>query len=1082
MCRHLASALLVLGVLGASAQAASAQSLTTEYNNQDSILAYDGVMFDVVAKSSITIDRFDVNLDPASAPSGMSTIHVYTKTGTLVGADKDAGAWTLVATTSVAPNAINSPTPLPISLALTMAPGERRAFYVVDINDAGSPWPIRYTSSSDPVGTLFVEDSALQVLTGIAKSHSSTTPFGASEPFDFTTASRVFNGTVYYSPTNQPPSFGPLADLLTSEDSPRVATISVSDDNTAPGSLNLSASSSNQALLPDANIQVTGAGGSRTITMTPTPNASGTARVDMVLSDGTLTTMASFTLTVGAVNDAPSFSPGGDVTVSENSGAYGPAAWATGISAGPADEGGQSVSFEIVGNTNANLFSTPPALDSTGRLTFTPRASTSGTAQITARLRDSGGTALGGVDVSAPASFTITVTDVNDPPTATAQSVMTTEDTARAITLQGVDPEGGSLTYTITSPPQHGTLTGGGASRTYTPDPNYNGADSFSFQVSDGGLTSAPATVSITITAANDPPIFISPTPADGASLMVAEGGTVSFVVAAQDIDGDPVTRSVTGAPAAATFSAQTGAFSWAPTWQDAGVKTLTLRASDGAVQITRTITVTITFRDIDGDGVPDTWEDANGLDSRSVDSDNDGISDGDEVGDPNNPRDSGGDATIDALAQDSDGDGVPDSVEAGDADPATPPVDSDNDGTPDYRDTDSDGDNVFDSADNCRTTFNVDQLDTDRDGIGNACEDDSDNDRVPDNIERMWNLDALLADTDGDTISDGDEFGDITGDARNGDGDAKIDALDDDSDNDGISDADEAGDADITTPPIDTDGDGKPDYRDADSDDDGVLDATDNCRLVKNADQADLDSNGVGDACDGDRDGDGAPDETDNCPDAANADQADMDGDGIGDLCDGDRDGDDEVDDIDNCPDVANPDQADLDGDRIGDACDDDADGDSVLDATDNCPGIKNDDQADQDGDGRGDVCDDDEDGDAIANEDDNCPTTANADQEDQDGDDIGDACDTDVDGDGLDNDVDECPTFAAADTTNGCPTGDKKPGTEEPPMELKSSDVSGCGCVQVEHGPQPARWPLTALVVALGGLCLSRRARRAA
>ncbi len=42
---------------------------------------------------------------------------------------------------------------------------------------------------------------------------------------------------------------------------------------------------------------------------------------------------------------------------------------------------------------------------------------------------------------------------------------------------------------------------------TYTPAANYNGADSFTFTVNDGTVTSAPATVSITVTAVNDPPV-----------------------------------------------------------------------------------------------------------------------------------------------------------------------------------------------------------------------------------------------------------------------------------------------------------------------------------------------------------------------------------------------------------------------------------------------------------------------------------------------------------------------------------------------------------------------------------------------
>ena len=71
-----------------------------------------------------------------------------------------------------------------------------------------------------------------------------------------------------------------------------------------------------------------------------------------------------FTLTVSAVNDAPSFAAGGNVTVLEDSGAY-TAAWATGVSAGPANEAGQTLAFQVTTN-NATLFAVAPAVSPAG--------------------------------------------------------------------------------------------------------------------------------------------------------------------------------------------------------------------------------------------------------------------------------------------------------------------------------------------------------------------------------------------------------------------------------------------------------------------------------------------------------------------------------------------------------------------------------------------------------------------------------------------------------------------------------------------------------------------------------------------
>jgi subtilisin-like proprotein convertase family protein len=117
-------------------------------------------------------------------------------------------------------------------------------------------------------------------------------------------------------------------------------------------------------------------------------------------------------------NVAPSFTPGPNQTVLEDAGPQAVAGWATAISPGPAAEGGQAVTFVVTGNTNAALFSTPPAISATGTLTYTPAANANGTATLTLVLRDDGGTANGGVDTSAPQELSITVTAVNDPPAA----------------------------------------------------------------------------------------------------------------------------------------------------------------------------------------------------------------------------------------------------------------------------------------------------------------------------------------------------------------------------------------------------------------------------------------------------------------------------------------------------------------------------------------------------------------------------------------------------------------------------------------------------------------------------------------
>ena len=98
----------------------------------------------------------------------------------------------------------------------------------------------------------------------------------------------------------------------------------------------------------------------------------------------------------------------------------------------------------------------------------------------------------------------------NQPPIASAQNVSTLEDTPRAITLTGSDPEGAPLTFTIVTAPSNGTLSGSGANQTFTPGADFNGNASFTFRVNDGQLDSAPATVNIALQPVNDPPSFVT--------------------------------------------------------------------------------------------------------------------------------------------------------------------------------------------------------------------------------------------------------------------------------------------------------------------------------------------------------------------------------------------------------------------------------------------------------------------------------------------------------------------------------------------------------------------------------------------
>ena len=91
---------------------------------------------------------------------------------------------------------------------------------------------------------------------------------------------------------------------------------------------------------------------------------------------------------------------------------------------------------------------------------------------------------------------------VNNPPVAKSQSVTTYSDKSISINLDATDKDGDSLTYSLTSSPNHGSLSSfdkNTGTVVYTPKSGYTGNDGFTFTANDKSSTSNAAKVSITV-------------------------------------------------------------------------------------------------------------------------------------------------------------------------------------------------------------------------------------------------------------------------------------------------------------------------------------------------------------------------------------------------------------------------------------------------------------------------------------------------------------------------------------------------------------------------------------------------------
>ena len=161
-------------------------------------------------------------------------------------------------------------------------------------------------------------------------------------------------------------------------------------------------------------------------------------------------------------------------------------------------------------------------------------------------------------------SATGTLTVTNSAPVATPQTRTLAEDTPLSITLGGFDADADALTFAIVTGPTHGQLAGTAPALTYTPAANYIGADSFVFSVTDSHGATTSATVNITVTAVNDPPVITLTSPMFSLGQALA-ANTNPVAMAGGDFNGDGrldvVTAAQTSSDLAVFLSTANGTF-----------------------------------------------------------------------------------------------------------------------------------------------------------------------------------------------------------------------------------------------------------------------------------------------------------------------------------------------------------------------------------------------------------------------------------------------------------------------------------------------------------------------------------------
>jgi gliding motility-associated-like protein len=321
-----------------------------------------------------------------------------------------------------------------------------------------------------------------------------------------------------------------------------------------------------------------------TFIYTPNPNFNGTdSFVYQVCDNGvpSLCSNATVTITINAINDAPIALPN-SATTSEDTQLTGAS-----LLINDSDVDGNLLTINTVPAVNPLHGTVLINLD--GTYIYTPALNYNGPDSFIYQICDNGTPVL-----CATAIVSLTVSAVNDAPIALNDAATTNEDTplnGTTVLSNDTDPDGNALSATTTAItlPANGSLTlNTNGTYSYIPNTNFNGSDSFVYEVCDNGtpILCNTATVTITINAVNDPPLALNDnysgnedSPLIGTSLLLNDSDPESGLLVVNTI---PVTL-----PANGTLTINlNGTFLYTPNLNFNGSDSFTYQVCDAGIPV----------------------------------------------------------------------------------------------------------------------------------------------------------------------------------------------------------------------------------------------------------------------------------------------------------------------------------------------------------------------------------------------------------------------------------------------------------------------------------------------------------------
>jgi|GEM_PF-265352 len=363
----------------------------------------------------------------------------------------------------------------PLTLSLTLSPASAGALSGTGLVAGANPG--EYTAS----GTTATLNAALVglVFTPAANFNGTATAALSLSDGEFTA-----NGTLTF--VGAAVNDAPVAvddSFTTAEDTAVSGDVLTNDSDVDSASLTATLTS-----VPANGTLVFNPNGS--FTYTPNANFNGVDGFTYTASDGSASSqVATVTITVIAVNDAP-VANNDTATTAEDT------AVTVSVLTNDSDLDGDTLTVSAVTQGASGSVAIVA-----GGVQYTPNANFSGADSFTYTVSDgNGGTAT--------ATVNVTVTPVNDAPMANNDTATTTEDTAVTVNVlaNDSDVDGDTLTVSAVTQGASGSVAIVAGGVQYTPNANFNGADSFTYTVSDGNGGTTTATVNVTVTPVNDGP------------------------------------------------------------------------------------------------------------------------------------------------------------------------------------------------------------------------------------------------------------------------------------------------------------------------------------------------------------------------------------------------------------------------------------------------------------------------------------------------------------------------------------------------------------------------------------------------